>query len=135
MIPLSALFSVFALFYIIHIGSLQHVSSGGIFDEAKVVRIDKSGLLLELPSKPTSTPAYVSVCPIGHPFWKDLAVWCPLLTWDLSYLQTYDAAGDEVKKLEKNFKTGNLIRVRILGLKQMEGLAIGTLKVLYYQTC
>ncbi|XP_010489787.1 PREDICTED: rRNA biogenesis protein RRP5-like [Camelina sativa] len=78
-----------------------HVSSGGIFDEAKVVRIDKSGLLLELPSKPASTPAYVS---------------------------TYDAAGDEVKKLEKKYKEGNHIRVRILGLKQMEGLAIGTLK-------
>ena len=46
-------------------GSLQHVSSGDIFDEAKVVRVDKSGLLLELPSKPVSTPAYVSVCSIG----------------------------------------------------------------------
>ncbi|KAL0817225.1 rRNA biogenesis protein RRP5 isoform X1 [Brassica napus] len=78
-----------------------HVSSGDIFDEAKVVRVDKSGLLLELPSKPVSTPAYVS---------------------------TYDAAEDEVKKLEKNFKEGNRIRVRILGLKHMEGLAIGTLK-------
>ncbi|CAL9220483.1 unnamed protein product [Arabidopsis halleri] len=78
-----------------------HVFSGDIFDKAKVVRIDKSGLLLELPSKPTPTPAYVS---------------------------TYDAAGDEVTKLEKKFKEGNHIRVRILGLKQMEGLAIGTLK-------
>ncbi|KAG7581622.1 S1 domain [Arabidopsis suecica] len=78
-----------------------HVFSGDIFDEAKVVRIDKSGLLLELPSKPVPTPAYVS---------------------------TYDAAGDEVTKLEKKFKEGNHIRVRILGLKQMEGLAIGTLK-------
>ncbi|KAL1204733.1 rRNA biogenesis protein RRP5 [Cardamine amara subsp. amara] len=79
----------------------MHVSSGDIFDEAKVVRVDKSGLLLELPSKTALTPAYVS---------------------------TYDAAGDEVKKLEKKFKEGNRIRVRILGLKQMEGLAIGTLK-------
>ncbi|AAG51058.1 rRNA biogenesis protein, putative, 3' partial; 75505-85642, partial [Arabidopsis thaliana] len=78
-----------------------HVFSGDIFDEAKVVRIDKSGLLLELPSKPTPTPAYVS---------------------------TYDAAGDEVTKLEKKFKEGNHIRVRVLGLKQMEGLAVGTLK-------
>ncbi|KAL0900332.1 hypothetical protein Bca101_084293 [Brassica carinata] len=78
-----------------------HVSSGDIFEEAKVVRVDKSGLLLELPSEPVSTPAYVS---------------------------TYDAAEDEVNKLEKNFKEGNRIRVRILGLKQMEGLAIGTLK-------
>ncbi|XP_023641258.1 rRNA biogenesis protein RRP5 isoform X2 [Capsella rubella] len=78
-----------------------HVSSGSIFDEAKVIRIDKSGLLLELPSNPETTPAYVS---------------------------TYDAAGDEVKKLEKKFKEGNHIRVRILGLKQMDGLAIGTLK-------
>ncbi|KAJ4893416.1 RNA binding [Raphanus sativus] len=78
-----------------------HVSSGDIFEEAKVVRVDKSGLLLELPSEPISTPAYVS---------------------------TYDAAEDEVNKLEKKFKEGNRIRVRILGLKQMEGLAIGTLK-------
>ncbi|KAL0691315.1 hypothetical protein Bca4012_090994 [Brassica carinata] len=78
-----------------------HVSSGDIFDEAKVVRVDKSGLLLELPSKPVSTPAYVS---------------------------TYDAAEDEVKKLEKKFKEGSRIRVRVLGLKQIEGLAIGTLK-------
>ncbi|XP_024014881.1 rRNA biogenesis protein RRP5 isoform X2 [Eutrema salsugineum] len=79
----------------------MHVSSGDIFDEAKVVRVDKSGLLLELPSKPVSTPAYVS---------------------------TYDVAEDEVKKLEKKFKEGNRIRVRILGLKQLEGLGIGTLK-------
>ncbi|CAN8259671.1 unnamed protein product [Cochlearia groenlandica] len=78
-----------------------HISSGCIFDEARVVRVDKSGLLLELPSKPASTPAYVS---------------------------TYDVAEDEVKKLEKKFKEGSRIRVRILGLKQMEGLAIGTLK-------
>uniref|UniRef100_A0A1J3HSM0 rRNA biogenesis protein RRP5 n=1 Tax=Noccaea caerulescens TaxID=107243 RepID=A0A1J3HSM0_NOCCA len=78
-----------------------HVSSGGIFDEAKVIRVDKSGLLLELPSKPVSTPAYVS---------------------------TYDVAEGEVKKLEKKYKEGNRIRVRILGLKQMEGLAVGTLK-------
>ncbi|CDY47904.1 BnaAnng09360D [Brassica napus] len=78
-----------------------HVSSGDIFDEANVVRVDKSGLLLELPSKPVSTPAYVS---------------------------TYDAAEDEVKKLEKKFKEGSRIRVRVLGLKQIEGLAIGTLK-------
>ncbi|KAF3603015.1 hypothetical protein F2Q69_00038690 [Brassica cretica] len=78
-----------------------HVSSGDIFDEAKVVRVDKSGLLLELPSKPVSTPAYVG---------------------------TYDAAEDEVKKFEKKFKEGSRIRVRVLGLKQIEGLAIGTLK-------
>ncbi|CAH8356759.1 unnamed protein product [Eruca vesicaria subsp. sativa] len=78
-----------------------HVSSGDIFDEAKVVRVDKSGLLLELPSKPVSTPAYVS---------------------------TYDGAEDEVKKLEKKFKEGSRIRVRVLGLKQMEGLGVGTLK-------
>ncbi|KAG2317978.1 hypothetical protein Bca4012_069048 [Brassica carinata] len=78
-----------------------HVSSGDIFDEAKVVRVDKSGLLLELPSKPVSTPAYVS---------------------------TYDVAEDEVKKLEKKYKEGNHIRVRVLSLKQIEGLAIGTLK-------
>lgn len=50
-------------------------------------------------------------------------------------LQTYDAAGDEVTKLEKKFKEGNHIRVRVLGLKQMEGLAVGTLKVSYCQIC
>ncbi|XP_010557958.1 PREDICTED: rRNA biogenesis protein RRP5 isoform X2 [Tarenaya hassleriana] len=79
-----------------------HVASGGIFDQAKVVRIDRgSGLLLEIPSTPVSSPAYVSAS---------------------------DVAEDEVKNLEKKFKEGSCVRVRILGLKQLEGIAIGTLK-------
>ena len=42
---------------------MQHVKSGDIYDDSKVVRVDKGwGLLLEIPSIPVSTPAYVSVC-------------------------------------------------------------------------
>lgn len=42
---------------------LQDVKIGDIYDDAKVVRVDKGlGLLLEVPSIPESSPAYVSVC-------------------------------------------------------------------------
>lgn len=42
---------------------MQHVKIGDIYEDSKVVRVDKGlGLLLELPSMPVSTPAYVSVC-------------------------------------------------------------------------
>lgn len=38
-------------------------------------------------------------------------------------------AEGEVRKLEKKFKEGSCIRVRILGLRNLEGVATGTLKV------
>ncbi|GFY80721.1 similar to RIBOSOMAL RNA PROCESSING 5 [Actinidia rufa] len=78
------------------------VKTGDIFDRAKVIRVDRgSGLLLEVPSSPFPTPAYVSVT---------------------------DVADKEVSKLEKTFKEGSHVRVRILGLKHLEGLAVGVLK-------
>ncbi|OIV89511.1 hypothetical protein TanjilG_20430 [Lupinus angustifolius] len=80
----------------------SHVKIGDIYDDSKVVRVDKgSGLLLEVPSIPESTPAFVSISEIAE---------------------------KEIKKLEKTYKEGNHIRVRILGLRHLEGLATGVLK-------
>ena len=36
---------------------------------------------------------------------------------------------EEVQKLEKKYKEGNRVRVRILGLRYLEGIATGVLKV------
>lgn len=44
-------------------------------------------------------------------------------------LQVSDVADKEVKKLEKSFKEGSHVRVRVLGFKHLEGLATGVLKV------
>ncbi|XP_057422928.1 rRNA biogenesis protein RRP5 [Lotus japonicus] len=80
----------------------SHVKIGEIYDDTKVVRVDKgSGLLLEVPSIPESTPAFVSIS---------------------------DIAEEEIQKLEKKYKEGNHVRVRILGLRHLEGLATGVLK-------
>lgn len=38
-------------------------------------------------------------------------------------------ADKEVKKLEKTFKEGSHVRVRVLGFRHLEGLATGILKV------
>ncbi|XP_040372263.1 rRNA biogenesis protein RRP5 isoform X1 [Rosa chinensis] len=79
----------------------SHVKIGDICDDAKVVRVDRGlGLLLEIPSTQVSTPAYVSI--------SDVA--------------------EEVRKLEKKFKEGTRVRVRILGFRHLEGLATGILK-------
>ncbi|KAK3020344.1 hypothetical protein RJ639_045328 [Escallonia herrerae] len=79
------------------------VKTGDIFDHSKVVRVDRGmGLLLEVPSLPIPTPAYVNVS---------------------------DVADKEVRKLEKSFKEGSQIRVRILGFRHLEGLATGLVKV------
>ena len=41
---------------------MQLVKIGDIFDDSKVIRVDRgSGLLLEIPSTPVPTPAYVNV--------------------------------------------------------------------------
>lgn len=78
------------------------VKTGDIFDHSKVIRVDRGfGLLLEIPTAPYPTPAYVSVS---------------------------DVADKEVRKLEKTFKAGSHVRVRILGFKHLEGLAMGVLK-------
>ncbi|XP_020233818.1 rRNA biogenesis protein RRP5 [Cajanus cajan] len=79
-----------------------HVNIGDIYDKSKVVRVDKgSGLLLEVPSIPEPTPAFVSIS---------------------------DIAEEEIQKLEKKYKEGNHVRVRILGLRYLEGIATGVLK-------
>ncbi|XP_052176477.1 rRNA biogenesis protein RRP5 isoform X2 [Diospyros lotus] len=87
---------------------LQHkappslVKTGDIFDHSKVIRIDRGlGLLLEIPTTPYSTPAYVIVS---------------------------DVADKEIRKLEKMFKEGSNIRVRVLGFRLLDGLAMGILK-------
>lgn len=78
------------------------VKIGDIFDQSKVIRVDKgSGLLLETPTLPVPTPIYVNVT---------------------------DVADKEVQKLEKSFKEGSLVRVRVLGFRRLEGLATGILK-------
>ncbi|XP_031396337.1 rRNA biogenesis protein RRP5 isoform X3 [Punica granatum] len=84
-----------------------HVGIGDIYENSKVVRIDRGrGLLLEVPSSPVSTSAYVSVL---------------------------DIAEDEARKLEKKFKEGSKVRVRILGFKHLEGLAVGVLKAAAFE--
>ncbi|XP_026418043.1 rRNA biogenesis protein RRP5-like isoform X1 [Papaver somniferum] len=80
----------------------SHVKTGDIYDGARVVRVDRGlGLLLEIPSTPIPTPAYVSIS---------------------------DVADEEVRKLEKKYKEGNSVRARILGFRHLEGLALGILK-------
>ncbi|KAL9999138.1 putative suppressor of forked, tetratricopeptide-like helical domain superfamily [Helianthus debilis subsp. tardiflorus] len=78
------------------------VKVGDIFDDSKVVRVDKGlGVLLEIPSASIPTPAYVNVS---------------------------DLSDKEVKKWEKSFKEGSLVRVRVSGFRSLEGLATGVLK-------
>ncbi|KAI3985621.1 hypothetical protein MKX01_033904, partial [Papaver californicum] len=79
-----------------------HVKTGDIYDSARVVRVDRGfGLLLEIPSTPVPTVAYVSIC---------------------------DVDDEEVRNLEKKYKDGNIVRARILGFRHLEGLALGTMK-------
>lgn len=41
---------------------LQNVKVGDIYDECRVVRLDKGiGLLVEIPSSPAPSPAYINV--------------------------------------------------------------------------
>ncbi|XP_057982836.1 rRNA biogenesis protein RRP5 [Malania oleifera] len=80
----------------------SQVKLGDICDHSKVVRVDGGlGLLLKIPTCPVSTPAYVTIS---------------------------DVADGEVRKLEKIFKEGIDVRVRILGFRHLEGLAMGVLK-------
>ncbi|KAL6571985.1 hypothetical protein OROMI_012943 [Orobanche minor] len=77
------------------------VKIADIFEQCKVVRIDKgSGLLLEVPTVPVPTPTYVNVTDIA----------------------------DKEVKLDKSFKEGSSVRVRIHGYRHLEGIATGTLK-------
>ncbi|PON46626.1 Polyribonucleotide nucleotidyltransferase [Parasponia andersonii] len=80
----------------------SHVKIGDIYEDSKVVRVDRGfGLLLEIPTSPVPTPAYVSIS---------------------------DVAEDGVRRLDKKFKEGSRVRVRILGFRHLEGVATGTLK-------
>uniref|UniRef100_A0A0D9WWN1 Protein RRP5 homolog n=1 Tax=Leersia perrieri TaxID=77586 RepID=A0A0D9WWN1_9ORYZ len=78
-----------------------NVKAGEIYDKARILRMDKrAGLFLEIPS-PTPSPGFVSI---------------------------HDVSDKDVKNVEKKFKEGNLARVRVLGVRHLEGVAIGTLK-------
>ncbi|KAJ6846908.1 rRNA biogenesis protein RRP5 [Iris pallida] len=79
----------------------SYVKTGEIYDNSRILRVDRGiGLLLEIPSSPMPSAAYVSI---------------------------FDVA-DEVLKLEKKFKEGSHVRLRVIGFKHLEGLAMGTLK-------
>lgn len=78
------------------------VKTGEIYERSKVIRVDKDwGLLLEIPSSPVPSPAYVTIS---------------------------DVADEDVHKLAKKYKEGNVVRARILGFRHLEGLAMGVLK-------
>ncbi|CAN6171331.1 unnamed protein product [Urochloa humidicola] len=78
-----------------------NLKAGDIYDKSKVLRIDKkAGLFLEIPS-PTPSPGFISI---------------------------HDVSDKDVKNLEKKFKEGSSLRVRILGVRNLEGVAIGTVK-------
>ncbi|KAF0907052.1 hypothetical protein E2562_014658 [Oryza meyeriana var. granulata] len=77
-----------------------NVKTGEIYDKARVLRMDKrAGLFLEIPS-PTPSPGFVSI---------------------------HDVSDKDVKNVEKKFKE-SMARVRVLGVRHLEGIAIGTLK-------
>lgn len=79
-----------------------YVKTGDIYDNSRIIRVDKGfGLMLEIPSTPVSTPAYVSAS---------------------------DVSDAEVLKLDKKFKEGSHVRIRVLGCRHLEGLAMGVLK-------
>jgi rRNA biogenesis protein RRP5 len=52
-----------------------------------------------------------------------------MVIFNLFWLQISDVAEEEVRKLEKTFKEGSHVCVRVLGFRHLEGLATGILKV------
>ncbi|KAI4310641.1 hypothetical protein MLD38_035604 [Melastoma candidum] len=83
------------------------VKVGDIFENAKVVRVEKgSGLLLEIPSSPVFSPAFVSVSDID----------------DM-----------EAHKLVKKFKAGSHVRLRVVNHRLLEGLAVGVIKDIAFE--
>jgi hypothetical protein len=46
-----------------------------------------------------------------------------------SDVQIHDISDKDVKNLEKKFKEGSMLRIRILGVRHLEGVAVGTVKV------
>ncbi|XP_020589547.1 rRNA biogenesis protein RRP5 isoform X2 [Phalaenopsis equestris] len=80
----------------------MHVKTGEIYEKCTILRIDENvGLLLSIPSSPEHTPAYV---------------------------HRFDVSDEEVGKLQKKFKEGDYACLRVLRIRHLEGLAIGTLK-------
>ncbi|KAK8960422.1 hypothetical protein KSP40_PGU014000 [Platanthera guangdongensis] len=80
----------------------MHVNTGEIYDKSRILRIDENfGLLLSIPSSPEPTAAYVHLS---------------------------EVADDEVLKLKKKFREGGYARLRVQGVRRLEGLALGTLK-------
>ncbi|CAM0905650.1 unnamed protein product [Alopecurus aequalis] len=78
-----------------------NVKVGEIYEKSRVLRMDKrAGLFLEIPS-PTPSPGFVSI---------------------------HDVSDKDVKNVEKRFREGSLTRVRVLGVRHLEGVALGTLK-------
>lgn len=78
------------------------IKIGEIYEHSKIIRVDKDwGLLLEIPSPQAPTPAYVTIS---------------------------DVADEDGIKLEKKFREGNDVRVRILGFRHLDGLAMGVMK-------
>ncbi|XP_010934562.1 rRNA biogenesis protein RRP5 isoform X2 [Elaeis guineensis] len=78
------------------------VRTGEIYDNSRILRVDRGiGLLLEVPSSPIPSPAFVSIS---------------------------DVSDEKVTKLEKKFKEGDYVRVRVLGMRHLDGLAMGTLR-------
>lgn len=79
-----------------------HVNTGEIYDKSRILRIDENfGLFLSIPSSPEHTAAYVHLP---------------------------EVADEEVLKLKKKFKEGGYVRLRVQGVRHLEGLALGTLK-------
>ncbi|KAL3684900.1 hypothetical protein R1sor_002922 [Riccia sorocarpa] len=78
------------------------VQIGDAFTDAVVRRVDQTlGLLIELPSKPSPSAAYVHISNVsdGH-----------------------------IDKLEKKFTEGRRVKARVIGYRIMDGLAIASLK-------
>lgn len=110
---------------------MQLIKIGEIYEHSKIIRVDKDwGLLLEIPSPQAPTPAYVTVCiSFTLVFWM-LSVFSVEAKSE-SFLQISDVADEDGIKLEKKFREGNDVRVRILGFRYLDGLAMGVMKVCF----
>ncbi|KAG6542156.1 hypothetical protein Mapa_016388 [Marchantia paleacea] len=78
------------------------VKTGEVFNTALVRRVDATiGLLIELPSKPNPSAAYVHIS---------------------------NASDGHIDKLEKKFTEGKKVKARVTGFRIMDGLAVASLK-------
>ncbi|KAL5976746.1 rRNA biogenesis protein rrp5 [Asimina triloba] len=89
------------------------VKMGDIYEDARIIRVDgRFGLLLEIPSEPVPTPVYVGVRSLHY----------------VLFFVISDASDGKVCKLERKFKERSHVRVRVLGFRHLEGMAMGSLK-------